>query len=491
MKTRVRYAPSPTGLQHIGGVRTALFNYFFAKASGGEFFLRIEDTDQSRYDDRAVEDIYETLAWLGIELDEGPREGGEFGPYVQSQRVELYKTHSQKLVNDDKAYACFCSSEDLERMREQQTADGGASTGYDRRCRDLDPNVAAGRIASGEKHVIRFKGALLGETMVNDILLGEVAWPNKNINPDPVILKSDGFPTYHLAHVVDDHFMQTSHVLRGQEWLPSAPLHVQIFEAFAWQAPIYCHLSMIMGSDGHKLSKRHGSTSAQDFRLAGYLPEAIINYITLLGWSFDGERELFEKQDLEKLFTLEKLSKSPASFDYQKLDWFNAHYLRSLDHERLCHLIVPEMQKAGLFAGNLTEHAILLSQALPIARDRLHKLSDAPIVLGFLFAEPDLSKPELIVPKKQNTADVCAILEKAQTAFVGFLDRSDEQNEAHFHQLAQDWGLKLGQLLMPLRLVLTGTSASPPLMPSIRLLGLEKTTRRLAKAIQTLKDLVK
>lgn len=483
MQTRVRYAPSPTGLQHIGGVRTALFNYFFAKATGGKFYLRIEDTDQGRFDERAVQDIYDTFAWLGIGLDEGPREGGAFGPYVQSQRLDLYRRYADQLVADGHAYKCFCTAQDLEQMRAAQAA-AKTGTGYDKRCRRLDAAAAAERERAGDRYVVRFKVPESGETVVRDILLGDVSWPNKDISSDPVILKADGYPTYHLAHAVDDHLMQTSHVLRGQEWLPSAPLHVLLFRALGWEPPLYCHLSMIMGADGHKLSKRHGSTSAQEFRLGGYVPAAIINYITLLGWSAGGDQDVFAKTDLEKIFSLEKLSKSPAIFDYQKLDYYNGYWIRQMSDDALAELVAPVMEAAGLAAGG--EGRRLLADAMGIARERLHKLGDAPAVLGFLFKAPDLADPAILVPKKQSPAEVAAVLARLLPELDGAAGRGDEANEQHFHALAEAWGMKVGQVLMPLRLAVTGTTASPPLMASIRLLGVPEAKARVQAAIKAL-----
>jgi glutamyl-tRNA synthetase len=502
MEVRVRYAPSPTGLQHIGGVRTALFNYFFAKASGGKFYLRIEDTDQGRLDERSVQDIYDTFEWLGIKLDEGPREGGPYGPYIQSERLALYQEHAKKLIDAGLAYHCFCTAEDLEKIREEQKA-SGTGTGYDRRCRHLSLAEAAKRAAAGERHVVRFKMPTEGETVVRDILLGDVAWPNKDAPADPVILKADGFPTYHLAHAVDDHLMKTSHVLRGQEWLPSAPLHVQLFQAFGWESPVYCHLSVITGTDGQKLSKRHGSTSAQQFRLGGYVPEAIINYITLLGWSYDGEKDVFTKAELEKLFTLEKLSKSPAVFDYARLDHYNGLWIRQLPDAEIARLIEPELLAAGLIGGGAPARGAtpavagaatqtspaeraLVAAAVPIARERLHKLSDASGVLGFLFTEPPLDDAAIYIPKKTTAGEVAAVLRKIIPELPATAGRGDEANEQHFHALAEQWGLKVGQVLMPLRLAVTGTTASPPLMASIRLLGAAKAANRVQAVAERL-----
>lgn len=489
MSVRVRYAPSPTGLQHIGGVRTSLYNYFFARAMGGKFYLRIEDTDQGRYDERALQDIYDTFEWLGIKLDEGPREGGPFGPYIQSERIQIYQEHARKLLDAGLAYRCFATAAELEAMRADQTA-RGLPVGYDRRYRDLDRQESDRRAAAGEPFVLRFKVPLEGEVKVFDILLGEVTFPVKDIPADPVIMKADGFPTYHLAHAVDDHLMQTTHVLRGQEWLPSSPLHVLLFQAFGWQPPVYCHLSMIMGADGKKLSKRHGSTSAQDFRLGGYVPQAVINYVTLLGWSYDGEREIFSPADLEQLFTLEKLSKSAAIFDYQKLDHFNGYWIRQMADADLAREVEPWLVRDGLIPavdqpGAAAARQLVLD-AMPVVRERLPKLTDAPTVMAFLFRDPDLTDPAILIPKKMDAAAVRQALERILPELDGFDRRSDAENEQHYHALVESWGVGLGKVLMPLRLAVTGSNSSPPLMSSIRLVGLERSRSRIRAAIQAL-----
>ena len=264
MSVRVRYAPSPTGLQHIGGVRTALFNYFFAKANGGSFILRIEDTDRERYNDEALQDLYDTLNWLNIPWDEGPGKG-DFGPYQQSKRFDLYQEYAQKLLDNGKAYYCFCSSERLEAVREEQKANKSKEQGYDRHCRDMEPSEALARKKAGESCVIRLKVPLEGKTTFHDEVMGDITRKNSDVSPDPVIVKTDGFPTYHLANVIDDHMMEISHIMRAQEWIPSGPLHVILYEAFGWTPPKYCHLPLVMGKDGSKLSKRHGSTSLSGF----------------------------------------------------------------------------------------------------------------------------------------------------------------------------------------------------------------------------------
>ena len=340
MSVRVRYPPSPTGLQHIGSVRTVLFNYFFARANGGTFILRIEDTDRTRSTEDAVQDLYDTLSWLGIEWDEGPDKGGNYGPYIQSQRTKLYAGYIEKLIASGHVYKCFCSAERLEGMRKAQE-EKKQKIGYDGRCRNLSSEKAAEYESGNIPHVVRFKVPDRGKTIFSDSLLGEISTRNEDMPPDPILMKSDGFPTYHLANVVDDHLMEITHILRGQEWLPSVPLHVLLYDALGWKPPEYYHLPMVLGKDGQKLGKRHGSTAVRDYREAGYLPEAVINYLTLVGWSYDDKREFFSMQELEEFFTLDKLNKAPAVFDAKKLEWFNGQYIRMKSDEELLELILP------------------------------------------------------------------------------------------------------------------------------------------------------
>ncbi|MDR3200460.1 MAG: glutamate--tRNA ligase [Spirochaetales bacterium] len=486
MNVRVRYAPSPTGLQHIGGVRTALFNYFFARAMGGTFILRVEDTDRERYDPRALQDIYDTYDWLGISWDEGPRAGGKFGPYFQSERTELYREYAEKLVESGRAYYCFCAAERLQKMREEQ-AEKGEGQGYDRHCRDIPPDEAKARKAKGEPCVIRLRIPLEGSTSFHDRLIGTIERANKDISPDPVLLKSDGFPTYHLANVIDDHFMEITHIMRAQEWIPSGPLHVILYDAFGWKAPEYCHLPMVMGEDGQKLSKRHGSTSLIEFRNGGYLPEAIINYVSLLGWSYDDSREMFSRTDLEKLFTLDKLNKAAAVFDYKKLEWFNGVYIRERADDSLAKELAPFLQKAGVTGSPASpDEEKLLLQALPIIKERLKFLADAPELVRFIFKDAPVYTAEDLLPKKVGAADALRYLGETKTLMSGFFDKTDEENEADFRALAEKLGTKLGNVLGPLRVAVTGSKVSPPLFESIRLVGKEKTLARIDRALALL-----
>ncbi len=487
MEVRVRYAPSPTGLQHIGGVRTALFNYFFARSKGGKFILRIEDTDRERFSEESLNDLYETLEWLGIEWDEGPVKGGPYGPYVQSERSELYREYADKLVGEGKAYHCFCTSERLADLREVQKKEK-KNYGYDRHCRNLSHKDVEKKRAEGLKSVIRLKVPLEGETSFEDLLLGKVTRKNKDISPDPVLLKSDGFPTYHLANVVDDHLMKISHILRAQEWIPSGAMHILLYRAFGWEPPLYCHLPMVMGKDGQKLSKRHGSTSVIDFRRRGYLPEALINYVTMVGWSYDDSREFFTKEELEKLFSLEKINKAPGVFDYKKLEWFNGQYIRRKSEEELVDEVIPYLKKDGIVSENISEREMLIiKNMISLMAERLHFMSDISELSRFLFHDIGEYTITDIIPKKMDYAGTIKVLESARELVEGFESRSDEENEELFRKKSEEVKVKLGSMLMPLRVAISGSKVSPPIFGSLRLLGTEKALNRIDHVIELLK----
>lgn len=480
MSVRVRYAPSPTGLQHIGGVRTAVFNYFFARAAGGKFLLRIEDTDRERYNDESLQDLYNTLNWLGISWDEGPDKDGGFGPYVQSERFAIYKEYTDKLIDSGFAYKCFCTAERLDKLREEQKKNKSKEQGYDRHCSHLSEDEVNQKISEGLSYVVRFKIPTEGKTTLNDVIMGEITRKNKDISPDPVILKSDGFPTYHLANVIDDHMMGITHVLRAQEWIPTGPMHILLYQAFGWEAPLYCHLPLVVGKDGSKLSKRHGSTSVKEFIEGGYLPEAVINYISLLGWSFDDSREFFTREDLEKLFTLEKINKAPAVFDYKKLEWFNGQYIRLKKEEDLKDILLPILVKDGIVSNPPSDdEKAIFDGVFPIIRERLKKTTDVSEIVKFLFSDIKSWNSEDAIPKKMDKAGTVEMLKLAKELLDGFAGRSVEENEEFFHKAAEEKGVKLGQLMQPLRVAVTGTKMSPPMFESISLLGVGKAIKRL------------
>ncbi|RKX76965.1 MAG: glutamate--tRNA ligase [Spirochaetes bacterium] len=490
MSIRVRYAPSPTGLQHIGGVRTALFNYFFARANKGKFILRVEDTDRARYSKEALDDLFETMHWLGISWDEGPGVGGDYGPYFQSQRLHVYREHAEKLIQRGEAYYCFCPPERLKRLREEQQKKK-ESIGYDRFCRDLPQEEVSRKIKEQIPHVIRLKVPLEGETLFYDKLLGEIKKKNRDLPSDPVLLKSDGYPTYHLANVVDDHLMGISHILRAQEWLPSVPIHIHIYRAFGWEPPFFCHVPMVMGKDGQKLSKRHGSTSIREFREQGYLPEALINYISLVGWSYDDSREFFSKEELERLFTLDRLNKAPGVFDYKKLDWFNGQYIRMKDDEELKALVLPYLLKDGLLSNPPTERELkIVDGMIPLVKERLKKLSEISGMVKFLFVEIDQYSKEDIIPKKMNAETTIRVLKEGRKLIEEFPKHTDEENEELIRRKAEEMGMKVGSFMMPIRVAITGSTVSPPLLGSIRLLGTEKAVKRISGVIEVLKKAV-
>ncbi len=483
MDVRVRYAPSPTGNQHIGGVRTALFNYLFAKANNGTFILRLEDTDRTRYSDEYVKNLYDTFKWLGFYWEEGPDVGGPAGPYIQSERFDLYRVHAEKLIALDKAYYCFCDEERLSRVRSEQTESKSGEQGYDRHCRALSAEEIAAKLASGEPHVIRLKIPLEGTTVFEDGLLGRIEWKNEDVSPDPVLLKSDGFPTYHLANVVDDHFMKITHVLRAQEWIPSAPMHKIMYDAFGWEMPVLCHLPMVLGQDGHKLSKRHGATSVNEFRKAGYLPEALINYVAHLGCSYEDGRDIFTLEELGKFFSVSHINKAPAVFDYQKLEWYNGQYIRQKSDAELALLVAPFLANVGVLPLDApAEKRALVVAAMPIVKERLHFLADAPAVMAYLFAPAPMAPASEFIPKKMDQAAALRMLEYDAALLADCDMSSHDAWEAAFRAEAAQRSVKLGDLLMPLRVAVTGSRVSPPLYESIRLIGLAEVLSRIEAA---------
>ena len=485
MEVRVRYAPSPTGLQHIGGVRTALFNYFFARSNGGKFILRVEDTDRERYSDESLEDLYSTLEWLGIKWDEGPVVGGPYGPYIQSERFDIYKEYAEKLVREGKAYYCYCSPERLEEVRKEQVSSKSEHQGYDRHCANLTQEERAAYEAQGIKPVIRFKVPTTGKTTFHDLLIGDVTRRNQDISPDPIILKSDGFPTYHLANVIDDHLMGITHIMRAQEWLPSGPLHVLLYQAFGWEVPQYIHLPMVMGKDGQKLSKRHGSTAVRDFRAKGYLPEAVLNYVTLVGWSLDGSSEFFSKEDLEKCFTFKGIHKAPGIFDYKKLDWFNGQYIRATSDERLAELVTPYLQDAGFVSKPLSEaDSKLVRDLIKPVKERMKVLSDVVPLTAFLFKDEPVTDKAVYVSKGVTPENTAIAYSRAVDILLGGLKegKAPETIEGELSALASELGIKVNGVFQPVRVAITNSTVSLPLFDSIKLLGLEETERRLLRA---------
>ena len=485
MSVRVRYAPSPTGLQHIGGIRTALFNYFFAKSSKGKFILRVEDTDRERYSDESLDDLYQTLDWLGIKWDEGPVVGGPYGPYIQSERFDIYKKYAEQLVKEGKAYYCYCTPERLEKLREEQIKNKSEYQGYDRHCANLTDEERAEYERQGIKPVIRLKVPTEGKTTFHDVIMGDITRKNKDISPDPILLKSDGFPTYHLANVIDDHLMGITHIMRAQEWIPSGPLHVLLYQAFGWEVPIYCHLPMVMGKDGQKLSKRHGSTAVREFREKGYLPEAIINYVTLVGWSLDGSTEFLSKEQLENCFKIENIHKNPGKFDYKKLDWFNSQYIRMADDERIASLMTPYLVNAGFVSNPPTdEESGKIQKLVKPAKERMKVISDIVDLSRFLFVDEPVDDENMYIAKGSDLEKTKMALEKGGEILFSMLKdgKKDEEIEEALVNLSQSLEIKVNGVFQPIRVAITNSQVSLPLFDSISLLGLDEDLVELAQA---------
>lgn len=480
MKVRARYAPSPTGEPHLGNIRTALFDWLFARHHGGQFILRIEDTDQARYLEGSIETQMEALRWLGLDWDEGPDIGGPHAPYVQSQRRDLYEQHSEKLVANDHAYLCFCSPERLDEVRKQQQARKEPPR-YDRHCRDLAPSERQALEAGGMRPVIRFRTPLDGETITHDVLRGEVTFQNDTLD-DFVLLKSDGFPTYHLASIVDDHLMEITHILRGEEWLSSAPRHVLLYQAFGWEPPIFAHLSRVLGPDRARLSKRHGAHAALEYREQGYLPDAVINFMALLGWSLDDHTDIIDRETLVKHFDLDRVLTNPAVFNADKLIWMNGVYIREMSFEELTDAVQQFLEK-GL--GQSVDRSMLL-RIVPLVQERIKLLSEIVDMADFFFVEGDLDyTAETLLGKKfaNEPARAANALQLVLQALQPLKAWEHELLEAGVRPLADEMGIKTGDLFGLIRVAATGKSATPPLFETMEILGRERTLMRLRSAL--------
>lgn len=488
-EVRVRFAPSPTGYLHIGGARTALYNWLFARHCGGTFILRIEDTDRNRYVPDALSDIMASLRWMGIDWDEGPEVGGGYGSYFQSERLELYQKYAGQLVDEGKAYRCYCTSERLDQLRKEQETNK-QWVGYDRYCMNMTDGERQEKEAAGAKSVIRFKIPREGRTLFQDMIRGELSFDN-GILDDFVLLKSDGFPTYHLANVIDDHFMKISHVMRGDEWIPSTPRHVLLYQAFGWEPPQYAHLPIFLAPGGGKLSKRHGATSVREYREKGYLPEALFNFLLMLGWNPGTDRELFSLADAAKEFTMERINASPVALSFEKLDWFNGVYIRNLSPDDLAKHCLPYLQQAGLLPEPCPEERYrYLVQLMPLVRERLKSIPEiTDLASYFLLEEIPAPVKELLIPRKMDANQSLQALEGAQEALkaVGS-DFKETDLEKALRGTAEKLGVQDGQVFMPLRVAISGRTATPGIFETLHVLGKERVVIRVQNAIQILKS---
>ncbi len=484
---RVRYAPSPTGRFHIGGARTALYNYLLARQTGGQFIIRIEDTDRKRFVPGSEQEILESLNWLGLHWDEGPDLGGPHAPYRQSERVDLYRAHAEQLVELGLAYFCFCSPERLAAMR-QDLERRKQPPHYDGLCRRLAPAEAAARRAAGESHVVRLKVPESGRTTAVDRLRGEIQVENTSLD-DVILLKSDGLPVYHLAAMVDDRLMGITHVLRSSEWLPTFPLHVLIYQAFGWEQPVWVHLSVFLNPSGKgKMSKRDAVSGASsiyplDLREQGYVPEAVVNWLALMGWSYDDRTEVFGLEDLVQRFSLDRLNPSPAAVNYSKLDHFNGIHIRSLPEAELARRLAPVFERHRI---SVTE-ADLVPLA-PLIQERIRTLDEAVEMAGFMFGESVSPVAADLIGPGMTAAASAAAVRRAQR-LIGERERLEPESlEAELRGLAEELGLKVGQLFTILRIAVTGQRVSPPLIETMVLLGREQVLERVARAGDLLED---
>lgn len=483
---RVRYAPSPTGEPHLGNIRSALFNWLYARASGGQFIVRIEDTDRARLVEGAQDSILDALRWLGLDWDEGPEVEGAYGPYVQSERQALgiYQTHTDWLIANDHAYECYCTPERLAAMRQAQQA-ASKSPGYDRHCRDLAEAARVDFRKQNPTSVVRFKMPLEGEIVINDVVRGEVKFESSLLD-DFVILKSDAFPTYHLANVVDDHLMEITHVMRAEEWLPSAPRHKMLYEAFGFEMPELVHLPIILGPDRSKLSKRHGATSTIYYRDEGYLASAMLNFLALLGWSLDDSSEIFSREELLKHFTLERIHASPAVFDKDKLEWYNGVYIRNMDPKALAEELVSYLEASVTGLPTSVARPIdrdYLATIVPLERERLKRLSEAPAMFEFFFIDQPEYDHALLVQKGMDADTTRNAVERALATAETASDWSAAALEATYRALAEDMGLKTGQLFGTIRTAVSGRTATPPLFDMMSVLGHDRVLSRLKAAL--------
>ncbi len=480
MEIRTRFAPSPTGYMHIGNLRTALYEYLIAKSQGGKFILRIEDTDQERLVEGAVDVIYNTMRMTGLHHDEGPDIGGAYGPYVQSERMGMYMDYAKELVEKGEAYYCFCTKERLESLKESN-AEGAAFAKYDRHCLHLSEQEVQAKLDAGEPFVIRQKMPTEGTTTFSDVVYGDITVENAELD-DQILMKADGFPTYNFANVVDDHLMKITHVVRGSEYLSSTPKYNLLYQAFGWEPPVYVHLPAVMRDAHHKLSKRHGDKSFEDLVNEGYVVEAIVNYIALLGWSPSDNTEIFTLQELEQKFDMAGLSKSPSIFDIKKLTWMNSEYLKAMNFDKYYALAEPKLKEA------LADTNLDLKKIAALLQKRLETLNDIPAMVQFFKALPEYST-ELYTHKKMKTNDEIAL--SSLEAVLPVLENLEDWNTDSIHDtlmaLVPTLGIKNGQLLWPVRTALSGEPTSPGgAMELADILGKEESIRRIKAGIALL-----
>lgn len=500
-KVKVRFAPSPTGFLHVGGLRTALYNYIFAKKNGGKFILRIEDTDRTRLVEGGMENIMKTLSSVGLKYSEGPMfkrggkiiEKGDCGPYVQSKRLKIYQKHALELIKNGWAYRCFCASERLDDLRKSQEAEKKPLR-YDRLCLTIPKKQIEEKLSRGDKFVIRQRMPDSGETEFEDLIHGKIIIKNETLE-DHVLQKTDGYPTYNFANVIDDHLMEISHVIRGEEFISSTPKHALLYKAFGWELPKFAHLPLLLNADRSKLSKRQGDVAVEDYLKKGYLPEALLNFVALLGWSPSGEQEIFSLKELIKSFEIERVNKSGAVFNLEKLDWLNGMYLRAMKPARLLAVAAPFLASVGLLKKNLRSFTVIgsgktvkkkdLANALKLEQERIKHLDELPEAIKYIF-EPRAYDPAILVWKKSTKEAANDRLKKLMELLgnISEKDWKESDLEAIIKKWIEENKFGNGEVLWPMRVALSGSEASPPPFAIAAVLGKIETLIRLEKAVK-------
>ena len=482
VQPRVRFAPSPTGYLHVGGLRTALYNYLFAKRFNGKFLLRIEDTDRNRYVEGAVEKLIDSLKWCGLEYDEGPGKDGGFGPYIQSERLPIYREHVDRLLASGHAYHCFCTPERLEALREEQQRLKLPQAKYDKHCLSLSESEIKDKLNSGTPYVIRLNVPSDKKIYFKDIVRGDVEFDSSVVD-DQVLLKSDGYPTYHLANVVDDYSMGITHVIRGEEWLSSVPKHVLLYDFFGWRRPEFAHLPLLLNPDKSKLSKRQGDVAVEDYRDKGYLKEALVNFVALLVWTAGDDQEFYYLDELVEKFSLERVNKAGAVFNVEKLNWLNAEHLRKKSKEELTSLLKEEISKSEF--NGIAFNDELIGKIIDAMIERVSFVKEFLTKAEYLFKDFTAFEEETV--KKRWKEDSSSLLAKFADKVKQIANPVKEDYEHSLHQVAEENSVGNGKIIHPLRLAVSGVGAGPGVFDICSIIGKEKVLNRISYAIEILK----
>src|SRR5690554_659339 len=478
---RTRFAPSPTGYLHVGGLRTALYNYLFARKNNGKFILRIEDTDRARYVEGAVENLISTLKWAGLDFDEGPETGGDYGPYMQSQRLNIYEEQSDYLIKNNKAYFCFCSPDRLKELRNHQQKEG-LQPKYDKHCLNLSPDEVQKKLVANENYVVRLNVEPGITVIVDDVIRGKVEF-NSDIIDDQILIKSDGYPTYHLANVVDDHLMKITHVIRGEEWLSSTPKHILLYDYFGWEKPVFAHLPLLLNPDRSKLSKRQGDVAVEDYRSKGYLKEALVNFVALLGWTAGDDREFYYLNELVENFSLERVNKSGAVFNIEKLNWLNAEHLRKKDNDEILKLLRNELSVSKYSNEEYSDE--YLKKVIEAMRERVSFVKEFIEKSPYFFEAPSEYEEAVIAKRwKENSSE---LLQKLIDKFEGIDNPTKEDYENALKKTAEENGVGNGALIHPLRLAVSGVGAGPGVFDIVDILGKDESIKRMKRAVNSIK----